>query len=299
MTRPPLELLARLRREEPEPGTPIAEQRRAYVDELRALFGPVREMDRVSDGVVPAGDHGIPVRRYEPFEAVSDACVVYLHGGGWAFGDLDSHDGICRELAARSRVPVVAVDYRLAPEHPFPAGFDDGWAVLAAATERRVLVAGDSAGAALAAGLALRARDGGRALAAQLLVYPPLDPRCNAASFDVHPALPPERERMREYWRDYVGDTLDGDVPRYAAPGTVGDVAGVARALVVTAEWDTLRDDGRRYVAALRRSGVPTEHVDAAGAFHGFLLLRELSAWDGVMTTCARFIARAAGSSPA
>jgi acetyl esterase len=236
----------------------------------------------------------VPVRRYQPFEAVPDACVVYLHGGGWAFGDLDSHDGLCRELAARSRVPLVSVDYRLAPEHRHPAALDDAWAVLSAATEGRLVVAGDSAGATLAAGLALLARDGGRALAGQLLLYPPLDPRCCAPSFDVHPTLPPRRESMRHYWREYLGDGASRDVPGYVAPATVDDLAGLARALVVTAEWDTLRDDGRRYVAALRRCGVPTDHVDAAGMVHGFLMVRDLSAWDGAMSTCARFIARAA-----
>jgi acetyl esterase len=299
VSRPPLELLERLRASEPPPATPMAEQRRAYVAALRTRFGPAREMRRVSDALVPTSDHAVPVRRYEPFEAMSGACVVYMHGGGWAFGDLDSHDGLCRELAARSRVPLVSVDYRLAPEHPYPAAFEDAWAVLEAATETEVLVAGDSAGANLAAGLALRARDYDRPLAGQLLLYPALDHRCAGASFDVHPALPPGREAMRDYWRAYLGDLFVGAAPGYAAPATVPSLAGVARALVVTAEWDPLRDEGCRYVSALRECGVPSEHVDAAGMIHGFLAIPELSAWDAVITTCAGFIARAATRWPA
>jgi acetyl esterase len=294
VTRPPLELLERLRASESPPGTPMAEQRRAYVTSLRARFGPVRELRRVSDAVVRTSEHVVPVRRYEPFDAVSGACVVYMHGGGWAFGDLDSHDGLCRELAARSRVRLVSVDYRLAPEHPYPAALDDAWAVLDAATETKVLVAGDSAGANLAAGLALRARDSARPLAGQLLLYPALDHRCTGASFDAHPPLPPEREAMRDYWRAYLGDLVAGAAPGYAAPATVANLAGVARALVITAEWDPLRDEGCRYVSALRDCGVPSEHVDAAEMIHGFLVIPELSAWEAVITTCASFIARAA-----
>jgi acetyl esterase len=214
---------------------------------------------------------GVPVRIYEPLQP-GGVTAIYLHGGGFVVGDVETHDPLCRRVANATGARVVSVDYRLAPEHPFPAALDDAESVLrwlrALDPGRPIGVAGDSAGASLAAGLAIRARDKQIPLAAQLLVYPATDPAMTSPSIiDNGDGYFLTREDMAWFYRQYVP-------PGAAAAPEVdlihADVAGVAPAIVATAEFDPLRDEGAAYADRLNIAGVPTEYVPGPGLIHGF-----------------------------
>lgn len=222
--------------------------------------------DRTIDG--PGGP--IPVRIYTP-EVDRGRAVTFLHGGGWVLGDLESHDPVCRRVANAVGAVVVAVDYRLAPEHPHPSPLDDATAALAWTASqfagRKLGVAGDSAGASLAAGASLRARDTGLPLAAQLLWYPATDPAMASASItengEGHFLTSKD---MAWFYEQYIpGGTSDPEVALLRA-----DVAGVAPAVVATAEFDPLRDDGDAYAAHLSAAGVTVRHVPGPGLIHGY-----------------------------
>jgi acetyl esterase len=226
--------------------------------------------DRAVDG--PADP--LPVRVYRPLED-RGRIVTYLHGGGWVVGDLDTHDPVCRRVANAVGATVVAVDYRLAPEHPHPAPLDDASAALAWTAStfpgRPHVVAGDSAGASLAAGAALRARDaGGPALAAQLLVYPCTDPGMGMASVRENgEGYFLTRTDMAWFYDQYV------PAPAQRADPTVdllhaADLTGLPPAVVVTAEFDPLRDEGDAYAERLRAAGVPVRHLPGPGLIHGY-----------------------------
>ncbi|HEY8524649.1 MAG TPA: alpha/beta hydrolase [Acidimicrobiales bacterium] len=230
--------------------------------------------DRHAPG--PAGD--VPVRVYDPDPTRSSPpALVYLHGGGGVLGDLDSHDPICRWLAHLSGCVVVAVAYRLAPEHPHPAGLDDADAVTrwarGGAGDRgvdphRVAVGGDSAGGNLAAAVALRARDRGEPLAFQLLLYPALDrePVADAGDDAAEIVLGPAD--VPWFWSRWI-DGVDGAAEE-AFPLRAASLAGAPPALVVTAEHDPLRDQGDAYAHRLADAGVPAVAVRYAGMPHGF-----------------------------
>lgn len=243
---------------------------------------------------------GVATRIYRPAAVPQPApALVYFHGGGWVVGDLDSHDGVCRALARAAGRVVIAVDYRLAPEHAFPAAYDDAWAVTQAVHAQAaelglqstaLAVAGDSAGGNLAAVVALQARETGLPLSAQLLIYPVLD--CvdespSYATFATGHFL--TREAMRYYIRSYLPRVEDRRLPR-ASPLHAGSLAGVAPALVVTAEADVLRDEGLAYVEKLRASGVAVQHIDAPGMLHGFFNLQSLRTPKQVMADCAAWL---------
>lgn len=222
--------------------------------------------DRTVDG--PGGP--IPVRVYTPQDDRGRA-VTYLHGGGWVLGDLDTHDPVCRRVANAVGAVVVAADYRLAPEHPYPAPLDDATAVLAWTasefTGRALGVAGDSAGAGLAAGAALRARDAGLPLVAHLLWYPCTDPTMGSASIRENgEGYFLTAEDMDWFYAQYIpGGTTDPEVALATA-----DVTGVASAVVATAEFDPLRDEGDAYAARLAAAGVTVRHVPGPGLIHGY-----------------------------
>jgi acetyl esterase len=257
-----------------------AEAREMFV-QMAALDGQPEEVASVRDAVAtgPAGD--IPVRVYEPAGTTGDRrpVVVWYHGGGWVIGDLDSHDGACRRLANRTGAVVVAVHYRLAPEDRFPAAADDAFAALrwvhANAAELgvepdRIAVAGDSAGGNLSAVTALRTRDeGGPTLRFQALIYPVTDLTMTTASYAENAdGYLLTREGMEWFAGHYLG-TADAKDP-LASPFFADDVSGLAPALVITAEFDPLRDEGEAYAARLKEAGVPVEVVRYDGMIHGF-----------------------------
>lgn len=255
----------------------IAEARRNYDAAPKPAAEPVDVV--IDDSVLgPAGD--IAVRRYAMHGDGNPPVIAFFHGGGWVLGSVDGHDSLARRIARLTGALVVSVDYRLAPEHPFPAPHADCWAVtkwLAAHADtwggdpRRVAVFGDSAGANLAAGVALRARDEGVDLALQALTYPCIDDRHDRYSSMIENATGYflTAADMTWFWDHYVPP--EHRVNPRAVPAQAADFAGVAPAFVQTAEFDPLRDEGERYAERLAASGVPTEHVRYPGVVHGFV----------------------------
>ncbi|GAA2595308.1 alpha/beta hydrolase [Actinomadura fulvescens] len=251
-----------------------------------ALFTARRDLPHVRDLTVPAPGGPVPVRLYRPVPPGGPPLpvVVYFHGGGWVIGDLESVDAACRELAARARCAVLSVDYRLAPEHPFPAAVDDAWAVTAGvvrdpepygADPRAVAVAGDSAGGNLAAVVALLARERAVPLVHQLLVYPVTDTAMDTAS---HAAFATgyglDGPALRRFMELYRGAADPAD-PRLA-PLRAPDLSGLAPTTVITAEYDILRDEGEAYARRMREAGVPVELRRFEGVVHSFFLLPEI-----------------------
>jgi acetyl esterase len=229
------------------------------------------------------------VRIYEPLGAERDLPVlVYFHGGGWVVGSLESHDGVCRALAARTPCLVVAVDYRLAPEHRFPVAVDDAWAATAWVAEHarsiggdpaRIAVGGDSAGGNLAAVVALRARDRGLRLALQLLVYPVCDDDLDTDSYrEWAEGYGLTRAAMGWFWDHYLGPEghVQGPGPE-ACPLQAPDLSGVAPALVLLAEYDPLLDEGEAYAHRLDEAGVPVARRRYEGVIHGFFRMAALT----------------------
>jgi acetyl esterase len=222
---------------------------------------------------------GVPVRIFEPCQP-RGGTVVYLHGGGWVIGDVETHDPLARRVANVTGARVVSVGYRLAPEHPFPAGLDDAEHVLRWVGEESpdepVGVAGDSAGASLAAGLALRARDREIPLAAQLLFYPATDPTMSSKSYvDNASGYFLTRDDMAWFYQQYLPALADASEPAdglaYAEANLAyANVNRAASAVVATAEFDPLRDDGATYADRLKQAGVPTEYVPGPGLIHGY-----------------------------
>ena len=222
-----------------------------------------------------------PIRVYKPANATKPLPVlVYFHGGGWVLGNLDSHDANCRSLCLGADVLVVSVDYRLAPEHPFPAAIDDCYAVTRwlstnaaslGGDPSRLAVSGDSAGGNLAAATALLARDrGGPKIAFQLLVYPVADAdferpsyRENASGYLL------SRSTMMWFWDQYVPDKTQRKDDR-CAPIHAQSLANLPPALIITAEYDPLRDEGEAYAERLRADGVPVTLRRYDGMIHGF-----------------------------
>jgi len=246
----------------------------------REVYPEVRTEDRTIDG--PAGP--IPLRVYRPPRASDDPppVVVYLHGGGWCVGDLDSYDGVARGHAVGGDAVVVSVDYRLAPEHPYPAAVEDAWAatqwVAAHAAELgadvdRLAVAGDSAGGNLAAVVWQLARDaGGPRIAFQLLSYPATTWDTSLPSFTENADAPIlGGTAVRGFSRWYVGDMDLSDMPATLAPARAKDLAGLPPAYIAVAGHDPLRDDGVRYAELLTAAGVPVELHNAEGLIHGYL----------------------------
>jgi acetyl esterase len=233
----------------------------------------------IDDRTVAGPGGEIPVRVYRPHAAGPLPIVVYFHGGGWVVGSLTTHDGICRALADSVPTVVVSVDYRMGPEHRFPAAVDDSFAALqwvhAHAAElggdaTRLAVAGDSAGGNLAAVTAQLARADGPALAFQLLVYPVTDHEFTSRSMEENAeGYFLTRADMRWFYDHYLRTAADGDDPR-VSPLRARDLAGLPPAFVITAEYDPLRDQGIAYAHALRDAGNDVELTTYEGMFHGF-----------------------------
>jgi acetyl esterase len=244
------------------------EETRAMMRRAAALAGTPPKLDFVEDAIVAGG---LRVRDYRPALRNALPLLLYFHGGRFFSGDLDSHDTVCRLLAVAADCRLAAVDYRLAPEHPFPAAAEDAAAAVEWALEQGVpvAVAGDSAGANLAAGAALRHR--ARRLRCQVLIYPMIDAVCATPSYsEFATGFGPGAEDMRRGWRLYLPEGADPRDPA-ASPLYAEDLRGAAPAFVLTAAYDTLRDEGERYAGNLTRAGVPVELRRYDGMIHGFL----------------------------
>jgi acetyl esterase len=259
----------------------VQEMRDGMVERARLTGGTPQPVDQVLSSEVPGPAGSIPVRIYAPEGPAPKPGLVYFHGGGWARGNLDTHDILCRALANGGGCVVVSVDYRMAPEHTFPAAIDDSVAATRWVAEHaeqigidptRLAVGGDSAGGNLAAAVALVLRDeSGPALVHQLLIYPVTDYNLDTRSYlDNAEGYNLTREAMRFYWRLYLRDDSDADDPR-ASPLRARHFANLPAAFVITAEYDPLRDEGRAYADRLREAGTPVVHRDYAGMIHGFV----------------------------
>lgn len=260
------------------------------VEQARSLMPPPAQPLEPVAGIEdrriagPAGE--IPVRIYRPAGATPDAAgllpgIVYYHGGGWGVGNIESHDGICRMLANRTGAVTISVDYRLAPEHKFPAAVDDAYAAACWAAQnsgglgidpQRLIVAGDSAGGNLAAAVCLMARDRGLpALACQLLLYPVTDRNFETPSYQKYAdGYFLSRDAMIWYWNHYLARDEDAANP-YAAPLQATELSGLPPAIVLVAECDPLCDEGLVYAEKLQAHGTEVVTLTAQGLLHGFL----------------------------
>jgi acetyl esterase len=249
-----------------------------------ALFGTMDEppaVASVEDRVIPGPAGDLPVRIYTPDAPGPRPVVTYFHGGGFVFCSIETHDGTCRRLANATGTVVASVEYRLAPECPFPAATDDCYAATVWAHEHaddlgadagRLVVAGDSAGGNLAAVVAQMARDrGGPPIAFQVLVYPVIDGACDTPSYTENAeGYFLERQAMQWFWDQYLGPGGDCKDP-LASPNRASDLSGLPPAIVITAEYDPLRDEGEAYAAALDAAGVPVTMRRYDGMIHGFV----------------------------
>jgi acetyl esterase len=250
--------------------------RRIYRD-MRAVLAPkAPELPEVR----LLATQNYALRVYRPVRDQTLPALVYFHGGGWTIGDVDTHDVLCRQLALGARCVVVSVDYRLAPEYPFPAAVEDCFAATRYVAEnaaklkiRGIAVAGDSAGGNLAATVALLARDGGGpALAFQLLIYPATDQRGGTASYERNAeGYMLTRDVMQYFRRAYLPDDKDWTDWR-ASPLLAKSHANLPPALVITAGYDPLLDEGRAYADRLRAAGVKVSYREFADMIHGFVL---------------------------
>ena len=261
---------------------------RAQYEARIALMAPPAEIAVVRELAIDGSSGKLRIRVYTPHGKGPFPLLVFFHGSGFVLCSLDTHDGMCRNLCAGAACVVVSVDYRLAPEHKFPAGIDDclvatRWAAAHAAElgadPARIAVAGDSAGGNMAAVTALRVRDeGGPALCGQLLLYPVTDYHTpgtpsyeqNAEGYGL------TRDTMKWFWAHYLADPSEGMHP-HASPLRAQNLSGLPPALVVTAEYDPLRDEGEFYAERLRAAGVPTSLTRYAGVNHGFMF------WVGIV----------------
>ena len=261
-------------------------------EKFRALRPPPEMLPqlRVEERTIGYGDlTDIPARIYWPPVEQHDnlPVLVYYHGGGWAIGDLDTHDHVARAHAVGAEAIVVSVDYRLAPEYPFPAGVEDAWAALRWVGEHaaelggdptRIAVAGDSAGGNLSAVMALRARDaGGPPLVFQLLWYPVAVGDIKAPSFiENADAYILNRDVTNAFLTWYLpGVDLDdpGSLPTDVAPANADSLSGLPPAFIGTAEHDPLRDDGGKYAQLLTAAGVAVQHSNEPTMVHGYVSL--------------------------
>ncbi len=283
----------------PDPPPSLAEFARGFRE--RDTTPPVApEFDgTIADLTIPVRWGSLPGRLYRPRVAdVRPPAVAFFHGGGFIGGNLDTHDGLCRELAGSSRALVLSVDYRLAPEAPFPAGLEDAYdatALLAGsaaelgADSRRIAVAGDSAGGNLATGAAMLAkRYGTPQIAFQLLLYPKLDFVNEYPSHAENQALGIPRGLAEIFDNCYLPDRSQRGMP-LASPALATDLADLPPGLIVSADADTLRDEAEAYGLALRRAGAEVATLRAIGQLHGFASMASA-------VPSARLMLRAAGA---
>jgi acetyl esterase len=279
-----IDAMAALNLKPVEESTPA--EARESIRARTAALGPFPDVAAVVDHRVPVAGGEITVRAYSPGGPGPHPALVYYHGGGWVIGDLHTHDGLCRSLTNAARCAVLSVDYRLAPESKYPVAVEDSYAALlwiAANADRlgidrrRIAVGGDSAGGNLATVMALVARDRkGPRLALQVLIYPVTDHDLDTRSYvENATGYVLTREGMRWFWNHYLARDAQGREP-YASPLRASSLAGLPPALVITAEYDPLCDEGEAYAARLRDSGVPVTLTRYPGMFHGFVRMTNI-----------------------
>jgi acetyl esterase len=260
----------------------VQEQRRKLRNAVERFGAKAPDLHKVENRDIPRDEGMIPIRIYWPTDENGLPLLVYYHGGGFTVGDLDTHDHICRILAERSKAIVVSADYRLAPEHPFPAAVDDAYGTLQWVAQHavdlhgdptRIAVGGDSAGGTLAAVTALRTRDSESPnIIFQLLIYP----RTNIGDYST-----PSWDNFQDgylltrdiadfYSSQYLPDSVDRRHP-YASPALAENHSNLPPALVITAGFDPLRDEGEAYARKLAEAGVPARSSRYDGVIHGFL----------------------------
>ena len=263
----------------------LAERRREYRRLSDDIGGDAETVESVSDVELDLTDRTLNARLYVPLDDEGRALVVYFHGGGFVVGDLETHDALCRRLCADTRMRFLSVEYRLAPEHPFPAALEDAVDVLRHVAARvgdfddpsaRLIVMGDSAGATIATVASALTRHEDLGIAAQVVIYPTLGPELFTDSvheYGVGHLL--DIDHLRYDYGLYLGEWTDHTDPR-VSPLMFDDLTGAPPAIVVVAQCDPLRDEGVAYAGLLEHFGVPVELLEAEGMVHGFLRLGAL-----------------------
>jgi acetyl esterase len=285
MVHPSLEPYVNAVRAEPAPHPSLVsadERRAAYRETALANRGEPQTVESIRDVDLALDGRTLPARLYVPFNDESKALVVYFHGGGFVMGDLDTHDALCRRLSSDTRMRFLSVDYRLAPEHPFPAGVNDAVDTIRYVLthlaefedpDAEVIVMGDSAGATLMTVACALTRNENLGVAAQVVIYPTLGPELFTESvheFGVGYAL--DIDHLRYDYGLYLDGWTDHGDPR-VSPLMFDDLTGAPPAIVVVAECDPLRDEAVAYAGLLEHFGVRVELLEAEGMIHGFLRL--------------------------
>jgi acetyl esterase len=280
-----------------------AEARAIYAKRCKEQWGALDELHSVED----MDADGVPIRVYRPVDTDDPSmALVYFHGGGWVTGSIETHDGPARAFAKRAGIVVISVDYRLAPEHPFPAALDDAWSATSWVSNHadelkldpdRIGVGGDSVGGTLAAVVARRSRDHAVPIALQLLLYPVTNSSADTPSYSLYSSgYGLTRDGMEWYWKQYLGEGGDGTNPD-ASPAQLTDLRRLPRAIVVTAEADVLRDEAEAYAQRLFLATVETEGYRYDGMIHGFMRMagkveRASAAYDELAESITTMLAK-------
>lgn len=270
---------------------------RAALDAVLIDDEPAESVSSVTDLPIPVTGGEVTIRAYRPAGDGPFPVLVYFHGGGWVRGNIDTHDAPCRALCNAVGCVVLSVDYRRAPEHPFPGPLNDAYAATQWAAEYagivdgdpdRLAVGGDSAGGNLAAAVALRSRDeSGPSVGGQLLLYPITNFAFDTESYRENAeGFMLTRRGMQWYWDQYLERDLDGRHP-YASPLQAHDLSGLPPATVVTAGYDPLRDEGTAYAERLAAADVPVRHEHFPAMHHAFISFRDLDVADDGLAVVA------------
>ena len=265
---------------------PAAEARAYFNEAFKTQPDDQEACARIEELSIPVEGGEIPARLYAPAASGPLPVMVHFHGGGWVYLNLDTHDGYCRTLANRAECAVLAVEYRKAPEYAFPAPVEDCYTALCWVSNNasdlgldgsRIGVVGDSAGGNLAAAVTLLARDrGGPELQLQVLTYPAVDGTMSCPSIEENAAAPLlGRPQMTWFWEHYIPKGTDVRDPRLS-PLHAEDLSKLPPAIISTAEFDPLRDEGEAYADKLKAAGVEVDYQRFNGVFHGFMLLAKL-----------------------
>jgi len=289
---------------------PAAVARRLYRDVRGALTPDPPAVESVQLLLAPGPVGPVPVRAYRPKGAGKDEALpalVYIHGGGWVIGDLDTHDVVCRTLANGARCAVFSVEYRKAPESPFPAAVEDCFAALQFISReekklrinaKQLAVGGDSAGGNLATVMALMARDaGGPAVSFQVLIYPGVDQRMAHASIKRNGEGYLLTEKSMVYFRGHYLPNSKDWLDWRASPLLAKSLRGLPPAFLLTAGFDPLVDEGREYAERMQKEGVKVEYKNYAGMVHGFITMgRVLDSANAALADCAQALKKAWGT---